>query len=133
MHKIKMVNQFVIRAVAVAAAIMLMSGVASAQNKFGSIYFSQNDGARGWSTDYNSQNGAEDRAYNECVGAGGRDCVRATWFRNACGALAVGDGNGWGSHWAETRIRAEGNALRTCRQNARNCEVVESVCTSNVR
>ena len=123
-------NRLAVKVCAAIAAMLMMTSMASAQNKFGAIYFSQSTGAHGYSYDYNSQYQAEQRALNECLGAGGTDCVRATWFRNACGALAVGDGNGWGSHWGNHRSGAEQNALNTCRRNASGCRIVRWVCTS---
>ena len=48
------------------------------------------------------------RALKEC-GAYASDCT-ASSFSDACGALAVGDGNGWGASRAETIIKAERNS-----------------------
>ncbi len=113
-----------------ATAMLMMTTLASAQDMFGAIYYSQMTGIHGYSYDYRTQHQAEQRALNECLAAGGTDCVRATWFRNACGALAVGSGNGWGAHWGNNRNGAEYNALQTCRNNASNCAIRRWVCTS---
>ena len=113
-----------------ATALLMMTSMATAKDMYGSIYYSQMTGAHGYSYDYQSQGAAQQRALNECLSAGGTDCVRATWFRNACGALAVGNNNGWGSHWGNNRNGAEKNALQTCRNNTRNCRVVRWVCTA---
>ena len=52
------------------------------------------------------------------------------WFRNACGALATGDDNGYGSGWATSRRAAEEIALSGCNDNVKNCSVVRWVCTA---
>ena len=58
------------------------------------------------------------------------DCTIASSFSDACGALAVGDGNGWGASRAESIIKAERNALATCRSYENtNCEIEVSVCS----
>ena len=115
---------------AIVVALLMMTSLASAQDNYGAIYFSQMTGAHGYSYDYATQGQAEQRALNECLGAGGTDCVRATWFRNACGALAVGDGNAWGAMWGNNRDGAEFNALKTCDNNGRNCQIERWVCTT---
>ena len=131
MDKIKTNNRFAVKAGAMIAAMLMMTGIASADN-FGAISFSTANGARGWSNDYNSQNEAEQRALNECYGAGGTGCIIAIWFSNACGSLAVGNGYGWGAGWDGNRNRADNKALRACRShNNVNCQIVESVCNSN--
>lgn len=110
--------------------LMLSISISSAQDNYGAIYFSQVTGAQGYSFDYSQQQQAQQRALNECLNAGGTDCVRATWFKNACGALAVGNNNGWGAHWGNNRNGAEFNALKTCRQNTGGCKIVRWVCTA---
>lgn len=111
-------------------AIAMSATVAQAQNRFGSISFSTVTGAHGYSYDYASQGQAQNRAVNECIGAGGTNCVVTTWFRNACGALAVGNGNGWGSHWGNNRSGAEYNAMQACKRQTSGCRVIRWVCTS---
>jgi hypothetical protein len=130
MHNINLKKRFAVKVSAVVAAMLMMTSMAFAQNRFGAIYFSQSTGAHGYSYDYNSQYQAEQGALNECLSAGGTDCQRATWFRNACGALAVGDGNGWGARWGNNRNGAEQNALQSCNRNAGNCRILRWVCTS---
>ena len=101
----------------------------SAKNTFGAIAFSRDTGANGHSFRYDSLSGAEARALKECS-AYASDCTVASSFSNACGALAVGDGNGWGSSRAESIIKAERNALATCRSyDNKNCEIEVSVCS----
>ena len=96
---------------------------------FGAIAFSRDTGANGYSFKYDNRSGAEARALKEC-GAYASDCTVASSFSDACGALAVGDGNGWGASRAETIIKAERNALATCRSyDNTNCEIEVSVCS----
>ena len=96
---------------------------------FGAIAFSRDTGANGYSFKYDNRSRAEARALKEC-GAYASDCTVASSFSDACGALAVGDGNGWGASRAETIIKAERNALATCRSyDNTNCEIEVSVCS----
>jgi serine/threonine-protein kinase len=94
---------------------------------YGAIAFSQDSGSVGYSYDYGNQNGAEQRALQEC-GDGG--CMVVVWFRNACGALAIGDGNGYGTGWAVSQADAEQIALSNCSQYADNCDNNTWACTT---
>ncbi|MCP4185591.1 MAG: DUF4189 domain-containing protein [Hyphomicrobiales bacterium] len=130
MHNIDSKHGYATKIGAMIAVIFMMTSMASAQNKFGSIYYSPSTGANGYSYNYGNRYGAEQAALNECLGAGGTDCSMATWFRNACGALAVGDRN-WGSHWGNNRRGAEYNALQKCNRVANNCRIVTWACTDH--
>ena len=102
---------------------------ASAEN-FGAIADSENTGSYGYSYDYEHRRGAENRALNECFDTGADDCRVVIWFKNGCGALAIGnDGAGWG--WAGGhRRQAEENALNGCYDYTNGCEIVLWVCTT---
>ena len=89
-------------------------GAAMARDYNGAIAYSSATGAHGYSYDYDTRDGAEQRALNECAGYGG-GCEAALWFRNACGALAVG-ADGWGTGWDINRSGAESNAIAKCSQ-----------------
>jgi serine/threonine-protein kinase len=103
---------------------------AEAFDNFGAISYSSATGAYGLSYDYRSRRGAERRALRECEGyAGTGDCSVLVWFKNACGALAQGDG-GVGSGWGVNVSIAQQYALQSCRRYYRNCRVVKWVCTS---
>ncbi len=103
---------------------------ARAQDRFGAIAFSPSTGAFGFSNDHPSQSDAEAGALAECrKRAGG--CQSSSWFRNACGALAVGEYGGWGTDWGNERAAAEANALNMCRRYTNNCSVLRAVCTSS--
>jgi len=120
----RLVTPFVL-APAFVLAVALSSSEAAA-DYFGAIAFSQDTGAVGYGYDYPSRAAAEERALDEC----GEACEVVVWFQNACGALAVGDDNGYGSAWAANRREAENIALNNCKQNAENCSVRRWVCTT---
>jgi len=105
-----------------------LNGSAHAADYFGAIAFSQTTGAHGYSYDYNSQREAEIQAMAECRKYG-RGCEVATWVRNGCAALAVGDGEGWGGDWGNDRREAEHKALNRCDKNTGNCQIRRWVCT----
>ena len=101
----------------------------SSKETFAAIAFSKDTGANGYAYQYDNRSGAEARALKECR-AFASDCSIATWFGNACGALAVGDGNGWGSSWADNVIKAERDALASCRSYGnKNCDIKVSICS----
>ncbi len=99
---------------------------AVAADHYGAIAFSQDSGNVGYAYDYGTRAAAEERAVEEC----GSGCQVVVWFRNACGALATGDDNGYGSGWATSRQAAEEIALSGCNDNVKNCSVVRWVCTA---
>ncbi|HEU0221632.1 MAG TPA: DUF4189 domain-containing protein [Paracoccaceae bacterium] len=110
-----------------AAAFITIATAASAD--FGAIYFSQDTGAYGYAWNYRSQEAAEDAAYEECRKQRARDCEMATWFSDACGALAIADGNGWGASWGNTIREAERKAMQTCKDfNNIGCRIEVSGC-----
>jgi len=83
-------------------------------------------GAHGYSNDFGTRGGAEERALQEC-GAG---CEVVLWFKDACGALAVGAKNVYGTGWASGRRQAENIAMSNCNKNAASCGVRRWVCTT---
>jgi len=94
---------------------------------YGAIAFSTSTGAWGWSNDYSSVSEAQNAAMNSC---GKPDCQAVVWFKNNCGALAVGKGNCWGTGWADSRAEAERLALNSCRNAGDNCKVACWSCNS---
>jgi serine/threonine-protein kinase len=95
---------------------------------FGAIAYSPSTAAIGWGFDYPSREAAESGAIANCS-QHASDCAIATWFRDACGAIAIGKG-GYGAEWGEDAPAAEGAALARCRSHAANCTLRRSVCTS---
>jgi len=110
-------------------AALLVPTAALARDYYGAIAYSQSTRAHGYSYDYRSRRAAERRAYRECRQYGG-GCRIAVWFRNACGALAVGKDGGWGSGWHRNKRRAQTNAIRSCNDVSYGCRVVRWVCTT---
>ena len=110
-------------------AIVVAAGRAEAGDRYGAIAYSPSTGAYGWSYDHVSRAAAEGAALAQCNQRAG-DCQVPLWFQNACGALAIGDGGGWGTGWGTSRGLAEGYALQTCRQYTGNCSVRRWACTA---
>ena len=128
-RKMRMTQRAGFLAVLVLAA--LIAAPASAESRYGSIVFSQESGG-GWTWgmawSYDSQRGATARAMDECRSRGGTNCRRVGWFRDACGALAIGDRNGYGANWGSSSSEAEERAIELCRNANRNCRVAASRC-----
>jgi serine/threonine-protein kinase len=104
-----------------------LPGIASARDLYGAIAYSQQTKNYSWATDFNSQEAAENAAMDECYNKAS-DCRIATWFQNACGALAVGEDGGWGAHWGKNFRQAQNKALSACNGSSYNCEVVVTKC-----
>lgn len=121
-------------AVCVLATLLATSAAAGDENeggekdRYGAIAYSPSTRAHGWAYDYASRRDAERRALSRC-GRHARDCIVPVWFRNACGALAIGF-DGYGTGWGESRKQARTYALESCRRYSGGCSVVRWVCTS---
>ena len=107
-------------------AACLGSGEAAAQN-YGAIAYSPSTHAVGWAYDYGSRDAAEEAALVNCRKQA-NDCV-THWFRNACGALAVGSA-GYGMAWGADRDVAESNAIRSCQRWTMDCAIKQWACTT---
>ena len=57
--------------------------------------------------------------------------TRRAGSANQCGALAIGDQNGYGTGAGETNAKAESSALSNCRAANRNCRVEVSRCVDS--
>jgi Domain of unknown function (DUF4189) len=115
---------------AAAIAMLLVSAAgAAARDNYGAIAYSPSTQAYGYSYDHGSRGRAETAALAECSKRAG-DCQVPLWFRNACGALAVGNEGGWGTGWGAPRQIAERNARQVCREHTNNCAVLRWVCTT---
>lgn len=114
------------------AGIALAAGTAAAQERWGSIVFSQESGggyAWGIAWSYGSHASATSRAIDECRSRGGNHCREIYWFRDACGALAIGDNNGYGAGWGTSTAEAGNQAMIGCRRHNSNCRVEVSRCS----
>ncbi len=100
----------------------------------GSIAFSQDDdGAYAWGIawSFDSSAGAQSEALGQCREYGGTRCAEAGWFQEACGALAIGDGNGYGTGWGATTAAAERDALSQCRVSNHDCRIEVARCAQS--
>ena len=91
---------------------------AQAEDQYGSIAFSQeaNGGYNyGISWNHATRDAARSRAVQECRNKGGRNCGEVLAFRNTCGAVAIGGGNGYGTGGGDSVDAAEQSAISKCR------------------
>ena len=117
----------------VLATGVLVAPVTTAEGKdlYGAIAFSQEtDGsyATGMAWNHDSRSAAAAGAIAKCWTEGGSYCSEAGWFRNACGALAIGGSNGFGSGWGDSKGMAERKALSGRASLNDRCRIVASQC-----
>ena len=111
------------------AAGLILVGAAAAANNYGSIAYSQETGAVGYSFDHPDKQSAINAALNGCY-ENANDCVTATSFWNgACGAVAVGENGGWSSGTGSDQYVAQDNAIYSCEERDTNCTVRRFQCT----
>ena len=107
-------------------------GSAATGDLHGSIAFAKLDrGSYAYGIAWNAESpeAARRGAREECARhGGGSACREVGGFRNACGALAIGDNNGFGTGWGATNAEAESDALSNCRAANRNCRGEVSRC-----
>ena len=104
----------------------------AASGVHGSIAFSQEaDGGYAWGIawSFDDAAGARNTALGQCRAHGGTGCTEVGWFREACGALAIGDNNGYGTGWGATTAEAERSALEQCRVVNADCRVEVARCS----
>ncbi len=106
----------------------LVSAEAALADSFGAISYSPDTGATGWSHSWANRRKAERVAQDNCY-ANADDCRVAIWFKNACGAVAVGDDGGWGSAWAYNSRGAQRAAIAQCSEYSDGCRVVRWQCS----
>ena len=100
----------------------------------GSITFSQDaDGGYAWGIAWSFDNHpvALAESLDQCREYGGRSCTEVGWFQDACGALAIGDDNGYGAGWGDTAAAAERDALSQCRAANENCRIEVTRCSKS--
>lgn len=102
-----------------------LSAAAHAET-YAAIAFSQANGYFGYANRYDTQDGAEERALQEC----GESCEVVIWARDACAALFAGDGNGYGVSWAATEKEAVQDAAVECDARTSACELKAAVCSA---
>ncbi len=121
--------QTIILAIITTLILNISASPAYARDYYGAIAISPSSKAMGWSYDYNSKWKAQQSALKKCYKYAS-DCRIATWFRNACGAVAVGSNGGWGAHWGSSPKKAQWRAKKACRKHDSYCQVKRWVCTS---
>lgn len=121
----KKLSQKLALAAFVAIPLVVGSTTKANANEYGSIAFSESTQRYGYSYNYPTQSGAQNRALREC---GVRDCRVVVWFKNACGTLAIGNSS-WGSAWNANGRQSQISAVRACSQYGSGCRVVRTVCS----
>lgn len=106
----------------------LSAAPAHAEREWGALALSERSTAYGYAKDYDTQEGASERALAECA-KNASDCRVHTAFRNTCLVLAGSVDGPFGWAWgAPANTRAQ-RALEQCRQRgAINCKIVETIC-----
>jgi hypothetical protein len=113
--------------------LLLVLGLAAAHaahgaEYYGAIAYSAGKKAHGWSKDFPSRAAAEKAAVASCA-KHAEDCKSVLWFKNACGALALGPkGAGWA--WDLKQEAADTSAVSACAKHSTACTVKRRVCTS---
>lgn len=97
-------------------------------DRFGAIAYSSSTGKTGNSWNYSRSADAHNAALASCDQD---DCKVAIWFKNACGALAVGNNGCWEAHWGVSRSDAENKSLNSCSQRCSDCKIISWACTGN--
>ena len=91
--------------------------ITSGQPLYGAIAFPDATGAYGFSYQYRSRSGVEQRAVKECRKRGASDCAVKVWFRS-CGSLAVGPDNVHGWAYADSKSEAREPAIGYCQEES---------------
>ncbi|MDV4161027.1 DUF4189 domain-containing protein [Rhizobium leguminosarum] len=113
------------------AILTVLAGAGPAlADSYGAIAYSPSTGALGWSYAHANRGDAEIVARRNCDSSA-NDCRIAIWFRNACGAVAVGHRGGWGSGWGYDNREAQRQAIRSCRKQTGSCRVIRWQCSEN--
>ncbi len=101
-------------------------GTGGSASTFGAIAYGATTGRWGYSNDYSRQVQANQRAVKEC---GQPDCVVRVWFRDECGALALGDNGAWGADRGDSAAQAQSAALARCTPNGDHCQIKATRCS----
>ncbi|MFS8048581.1 DUF4189 domain-containing protein [Rhizobium sp. BR 314] len=107
---------------------LTMAATVASAAEFGALAYSRSTGSYGSSHNYSTRADAEDEALSNCSSYAD-DCRIVVYFRNACGALAVGSRRGFGYGWSARRGEARYTALANCRENDRGCRIVNWTCS----
>lgn len=91
---------------------------------YGSISYSRSTGMSGMSWNYANADDAANEAFYNC---GYNDCETLMVFTE-CGAIAVGDGYGFGYAYKRSLDNAINTALQQCGKYSNNCQITASFC-----
>ena len=109
-------------------ALAMTAFVSPAFAGYGAIAYSQGSNAYGQSWNFQTRWEAEERAMSECSYRG-YGCKVVMWFRNACGALALAPGGGYGAAWGNSKYVAQQKAMNACYGDNQSCDLEISFCT----
>jgi len=115
--------------VATATAAPAAAKCASGPSCWGSVVANPNTTAYGFAYNYVSGRAANNAAQANCPG----NCGLYVIFRNACGAIAVGNNGVYGWAWNRSRARAREAAVRNCQKYGSGCQLRVWSCTSYSR
>ena len=101
-------------------------GTGGSVSTFGAIAYGTTSGRWGYSNDYSSQAQASQRAVKECRES---DCIVRVWFRDECGALALGDNGAWGADRGDNAAQAQSAALAQCSPKGDHCQIAIARCS----
>ncbi len=104
----------------------------SQSSSYGAIAIDIKSGAYGFSYGFGNQSDAQVAALRYCRKNSSRNnsCQVATWYTNACGAVAESKNKDWGASWGNSRAEAARKALRVCGKYSSSCKVTRLHCSS---
>jgi Domain of unknown function (DUF4189) len=108
-------------------ALVFWTAAAVAADHYGAIAYSTDNGRYGYTYDYGTLASAQADALKNCNDG---SCQVVLWFKNSCGALAIGNRYSYGAAWANNRGDAETSAMTFCSQNGTGCNIAQWLCTS---
>ncbi len=101
------------------------------EDSYGAIVFgdSTEDGSLrySYSMNYSNENGALNRAFQECQQGGFLNCRKGATFWN--GYMVLASGEGYGIYWGidETEAKAKKRAVNECKTHYKNCEAFKTI------
>ena len=114
---------------AVAFAAASFASAPAFADSWGAIAYSPTTHATGYTWDNVNEVDAEIRALQFCD-ENADDCISAITFQDACGAVARGDGKGWGADWGIDEHIAQELALQSCYDHGnKSCKIVRWQCS----
>ena len=96
---------------------------------WGSVVANPKTTAYGFAYNYVSGRAANNAAQANCPG----NCGLYVIFKNACGAIAVGNNGVYGWAWNRSRSRARGDAVSNCMKHGSGCQLRVWGCTTYSR